>query len=251
MTMGTKGLTGLALAVVLSLGVAAQAGIFNYTDLPGIPATQVMFTGVGEVTSSLSAGAAEGALFGDGSASGGFIRSGNAALVFPRTFTASVTGGASEWKNADLQMTITAPAGQIISQITFVELGDYAITGTGASTDVKAIGTMTIEELDTTPLGSSALTGAPPVNTPVTSGSGDFTGLAFLDISGCNCSSISFSFDKTIFANSDAGTSASISNKIDQLAITVQTAEAIPTPASLLAGGVMLLGLGIARLRRR
>jgi hypothetical protein len=168
---------------------------------------------------------------------------GNSLVFFPTNFFSSSNAGIIPPATHDkINVDILALAGQQISQINIIEVGDYQINGTGPNTSVNASGTLVVTPLNVAGLPAvSPLATAPPM--PVVTGSGVWQGTASAILAN-GITKIHLTLDNILQARSDPNTSTFIEKKVTQ-GIIIQILIPEPTTIGLLLCGAPLL------LRRR
>ena len=243
----------VAALVVAGFGPGVLAAPINYGDFNG---NTVDFL---QVTEDSTSDPLPPALYGTPSVSGD-------SLDFnPISFNASATGAAgADTTDGVLTMMMASHPGQFIDRIEFDEAGEFTLSGLTGNASVSVSATF---ELDILEVDGIAIA---PINivTPMvfTPSGGDFdlisdgpgplvngiwSGQLMVDVRQAlidqnipfvnGATKVSVSFDNTLTAQSEAGTSAFIAKKdVGGVGITV-----IPEPASLMlmtAGGFCVLG---------
>ncbi|MEM8875947.1 MAG: PEP-CTERM sorting domain-containing protein [Planctomycetota bacterium] len=180
-----------------------------------------------------SGGQSDNGLFGDP------IVTDEGLIFTPVGFIASATDGGAQVTSDRLQVTITAPDGQDIDQISVTELGDYAILGSGsvfASGALFAVG-------EGLPLaGIADALDVDPAMPILVESSGLYEGTATLEFPE-GITEVTLVFNNILQAEAGPNSSALIQKKTAGFDIDI----VIPEPASVGLLGVAGLGL----LRRR
>lgn len=173
-------------------------------------------------------------------------------------FTASSTNGsAPDTTVCDLTVTLTANAGQQINSFNWSEGGSYALTGNGSSVSVYPFDTFTISVLALngttlpTPLTNSIETLTFPSGSNFTTGSGNWSGTAAVDLNSLfgfadseAITQVSIEYQTIVSAKSVAGGSASITKSYVNVAPSL---SAVPEPTTL--GALAMAGLLLRRRR--
>ncbi len=242
-----------AVVAIAGLGTPASAAPINYGDFIG---TTVDFL---QVTEDSTTDPLPPALYGTPTVSGD-------SLDFnPISFNASATGtGGTDTTDGILTMMMLAHPGQFIDTIQFDEAGDFTLAGLAGNASVSVTANFTVDILE---VDGAAIA---PINIitamTFTPSNGDFdlindgpgplvngtwAGMLMVDINQSlidnnipfinGATKLSISFDNTLTATSEDGTSAFISKKdVGGVGITV-----IPEPATLgllIAGTLCMLG---------
>lgn len=182
---------------------------------------------------------------------------GDALAFFPNSFIAHSAGGGTATTSGVLMMTITAKPGFYIDKVSVIELGDWQISGVGATTSVYAGGNLDVTD-QTLTFGTfgGALDILPtmPLSTPA---SGTWSGGQEVDFLGMflvGVTQVYLELTNTLIAESEPGTTALIQKKVvGETVITVETsngAPVIPEPSTLLIVGLGLLSMATWRWRQ-
>jgi hypothetical protein len=221
----------LLLAVaVLALGAAPAGALgFSYGNVAG---TTVDFLNVAETTSGADPLFEAPVGVGDG------------LLFFPTVFAADSATQPSV--SSTLTMNIKAHAGLFLEKVTIEAVGDYSILGTGTASIAASL-----DATDVSP-GTNGIFNDVAVVTPgspFTSGFGEYSGVATIDLTGLGITEISISYVNTLQAAAQGG-SAFIQNKVfNGPQVSATAGPAVPEPTAALVFGVGCLLVG-ARLRR-
>ncbi len=133
------------------------------------------------------------------------IVSGDTFIFFPTNFRAESTGSFTEiWDT--LSFDISAHTGSVITGIQITEYGDYGIIGGGL---VNMIGSLTVNNTDSSSSYSAGLDATPQM--PTTLGSGNWSATAA--ISQMNATNITVTLENGLLAFANPGSSAFIQKK--------------------------------------
>ncbi len=250
----------LALGLLaLLVATSAQAAPINYGDFAGL---EVMYL---DVTETANAPVGGEPLFGPPSVIG------NVLDFDPKGFTASASMGTTDLVDGQLNLTLMANQGSVLSSVAFSERGDYTLAGAGtAATQVQfglSIAAVTVLEVDGVALASPvALDGASVSGTKdLSSDSGILVpwalGLQYdvnaaLNAAGVDfrngATKLEFVIDDSLVALSESATIAYLAKKDFSIGVTTGTGTppgSVPEPAAaLLIGGAWAL---LAAARRR
>lgn len=191
-------------------------------------------------------------------------------LDFTPSFFSSATGGASDTTDGTLSFLLKANPGNAISSVLFSERGDFTFSGIGAGNTLVAVtatffvdiykvdGVALATPLQLTefatfspsPLGVFSQSSYPTPPTRIWTGSLNLNVNNALTLAGISYSSgateISFELDNVLVAQSESGTTATITKKdFKGFGITVNQ---VPEPSML---ALMLSGAGLFFARRR
>jgi hypothetical protein len=169
---------------------------------------------------------------------------GNSLVFFPVGFNASSANGVADIASDQISVDIIAEGNLSLTDITVLELGDYAILGSGPNTQAQVSGTLVVTPIISN--GATAKFDALDVNPamPVTAGTGPWQGNASVSYTVQNgVKKIHLTLDNILQANSDDGTSSFIEKKLSQGIIIL-----IPEPTTL---GLLLCGVPFVLRRRR
>ncbi len=165
---------------------------------------------------------------------------GDTFVFFPSGFRAESSGGVAGAAYDRLEVQLDAHAGFSFSDIRITEYGDYGVVGTG---QVAASGTLFVTDLATFNVYTDNLLTNP--GSPITSGIGNWSGTAGVNIASANATSLRIVLNNNLFAVTDGNSVAWIEKKVSGQAVGIQI---IPTPGSVVVAGFGVLA--IARRRR-
>jgi hypothetical protein len=172
------------------------------------------------------------------------IGAGDGLFFFPTQFAAD--SSAQPFASSTLTMNIQAHTGLFLQTVTIEAVGDYSIVGAGAASIAASL-----DVTDVTP-GTNGIFNTVAVVTPsspFTLGSGQYSGVATIDLTGLGISEITISYANTLQASAQGG-AAFIQNKVfNGPQISATAGPAVPEPTAALVFGVGCLVVG-ARLRR-
>lgn len=242
-----------AAVAIAGFGSVTTEAAINYGDFAG---STVDFL---NVTEDSSTDPVPPALYGTPTVSGDSID------FNPVSFNASATGAAgADATEGVLSMVMMSHAGHFIEQIQFEEAGEFALAGLSGNASVSVTGTFIVDILEVDGVGIGPINLSMPMTFTPSGGdfdlvsdgpgpavNGTWSGSLMVDIQQAlidnniiftgGATKVSVSFDNTLMASSELGTSAFIAKKdIGGVGITV-----IPEPASiglLIAGGLCMLG---------
>lgn len=236
MKRNVLGGASLFVAMAVLVGAAAAAEI-NYGDFPGVGAGEVDFLQVTEASETDPV-----PLF------GAPTRLGNRLSFVPPQFASFAQNGDSDETTGTLTMTIQAAPDYWIQQIVITEVGDYTITGAGATANVEG----TVRVVDLSPAANPDMEGAiefvpaPPYDEP--GQSVQFDGWLDFDLAEMEITRIWFELENVLETTSTSDASALIQKKAIASAPEIFV-EVIPEPVTV---GLLLLGAaGIIARRRR
>jgi len=243
----------VAALVVAGVGSGASAAPINYGDFGGLTVDFL------QVTEDSTSDPLPPALY------SAPVVSGDSLDFNPVSFNASASGAAgTDTTEGVLTMMMMSHAGHFIDMIQFQEAGEFTISGLAGNASVSVSATFTLDILEVDGVAIAPLNIVTPMVFSPSGGdfdlvsdgpgplvNGIWTGDLMVDISQAlidnnilfvnGATKVSVSFDNTLMAQSEAGTSAFIAKKdVGGVGITV-----IPEPASLLllaAGGFCMLG---------
>ncbi len=178
-----------------------------------------------------------GPLFGDPTVVG------NSLTFSTGPFAAAQAGVGADVTSGQLSFIIQADPGLFIESISLDEIGDFLMLGN--TSKVTAGGTVVATILN--PLLGGFVSDTiviDPLMPLMGTGSGVWSGVASIDLSGLHVTQVQINLDNTLIASANAPADAAL---IDKKALTLNvTFTQAPEPASL-----TLLGLGLTTLLRR
>jgi uncharacterized protein (TIGR03382 family) len=184
---------------------------------------------------SWSGGGSDTGLFGSP-----LLVGGDTFVFFPSAFRAESVDGVASSVYDRLEFQVDAFAGFSFADIRITEYGDYGIIGTG---QVAVSGTLFVTNLGTGGVSSDNLLSTP--GSPITSGIGNWSATAGVNVAPQNATSLRIVLNNNLFAITDGVSVAWIEKKVAGAAIGIQI---IPTPGTM---GLALAGLVAAGRRRR
>jgi uncharacterized protein (TIGR03382 family) len=165
---------------------------------------------------------------------------GDTFVFFPSAFRAESVNGVASSVYDRLEFQVDAFAGFSFSDIRITEYGDYGIIGTG---QVAVSGTLFVTNLGTGGVSTDNLLSTP--GSPITSGIGNWSATANVNVAPQNATSLRVVLNNNLFAITDGVSVAWIEKKVAGAAIGIQI---IPSPGTM---GLALAGLIAAGRRRR
>jgi hypothetical protein len=191
--------------------------------------------------------------------------SGNGLLFSSTAFGVTTGGGGSELLDGTLTTRITSQDGGYLSQLQWIERGDYTLAGAGTVASyvtVSAAMLVRIEQVNGVAI--APVTVNPTVN--FVPSNGDFfmpleaglavpwAGSALVDLDAIlanlnivgHATQVTFSIDNVLYGHSEAGTVALIKKKQGEIGL-----EIVPEPSSIALAGLGMLALLGWRMRRR
>ena len=164
---------------------------------------------------------------------------GDTFVFFPSAFRAESVNGVAGSAYDRLEFQVDAHAGFSFADIRITEFGDYGIIGTG---EVDVGGTLFVTNLNDLNVSTDNLLSTP--GSPITSGIGNWSATAGVNIGAANSTSLRIVLNNNLFAITDGTSVAWIEKKVFGSAVGIQI---VPTPATIALFGAGVLAVGRRR----